>query len=402
MNVVGIALTVLFAAAVMFLPRRVAVLGLVAAVAYITQGQGIVVGGFHFFAHRIILLAGIIRILMRGEWRGLKFNKIDGALVAFAVALTVLPGIRTGNWQEQFGAGYNILFPYFVFRCLVTSLEDIENLLPKIAVLIIPLALCMVYESLTGTNVFNGMGGQGSAWLREGRYRCIGSFRGPHTAGIFGATLMPLFVWLYFRREKRGLAIAGLIAATGITYLANSSGPLMAYLSGMVGLAFWPLRREMRRVRWGILIFLVGLALIMKAPIWYLPSKAADITGGDGFYRSYLMEQCYKHLPDWWLLGTDNTGEWGTTQMEWGAADLCNVFVSCAAVAGLAGLVLFILLLVRCFSLLGFALKKAGEIPPEAVGLLWCIGSVLYAHVCALFSVTYWDQLFVIWWALWP
>ncbi|MGO8697115.1 MAG: hypothetical protein ACLQVY_05290 [Limisphaerales bacterium] len=398
MNLVGVILLVPCIAAVLFLPRRHALLGIFLAICYITQGQQIIVGGFNFFAHRIILLAGLARILMRGELRSLKLNKIDWTLFAFAIVLNGVPALRLGVWQEQVGGIYNILLSYFVFRSLVTSWEDIEELLPKFAVLIVPLAICMLYEFKTGTNVFNAMGGQATEWMREGRFRCIGSFRGPHTVGIFAATLMPLFVWLYFRPQRRRAAVVGFIAATVMTYTSNSSGPLMAYLSGLVGLAFWPLRMNMRRVRWGIVVALVGLALCMKAPIWYILAKVSDVTGGDGWYRSYLMDQCFNHMSDWWLMGTDKTGNWGATQMSWGGADLCNLYVSCAAGAGLAGLILVILLLVHCFSYLGRSLKAASDNQPEALGLFWCCGCVLFAHVCALFSNTYWDQLFVMWW----
>jgi hypothetical protein len=337
--------------------------------------------------------------LKRGELKKLKLNKIDWALLAYAIFTAVVEGIRLGVWQEQVGVAYNVLLSYFVFRCLITSWEDVLELLPKLAILIVPLALCMIYESLTGTNVFSAMmGGQGEAWMRDERYRCIGAFRGPHTAGIFGATLIPLFVCLFLRRDQRRVAVAGLIAATAITYTSNSSGPLMAYLSGLVGLAFWPLRKDMRKVRWGIVVALVGLALVMKAPIWYLLSKVSDVTGGDGWSRSYLMEQCYKHFSDWWFMGTDNTGDWAATQMQWGGADLCNLYVSSAAGAGLGGLILIILLLVRCFSYLGLALESARDSLPQSERLLWCCGCILFAHVCTLFSVTYFDQLFVVWW----
>lgn len=398
MNAIGLTL-ILFSVLVVFsAPRRWAILGLFVSVCYITQGQGIEVGGFHFFAQRIVLLAGLIRILARGELRSLKLNKIDWALLAYAVFSTVVEMIRLGVWQEQVGTLYNILLSYFVFRGLVTSWEDVQELLPKLAILIIPLALFMVYESKSGTNVFNVMGGQGTAWLREGRYRCIGAFRGPHTAGIFGAALIPLFVSLYFRRDQRPVAVAGLIAATAITYTSNSSGPLMAYLFGLVGLAFLPLRKEMRRVRWGLVAALIGYDIMSKAPIWYIFSKISDITGGDGWSRSFLMEQCFNHFSRWWLMGTDNTGDWAATVMPWGGADLCNVFVSCAASAGLGSLILFILLLVRCFQYLGRALHAAREMQPESETLLWALGCVLFAHINALSSVTYFDQLFVVWW----
>jgi hypothetical protein len=256
----------------------------------------------------------------------------------------------------------------------------------------------MINESLTGTNVFNAMGGQGPAWLRDGRYRCIGAFRGPHTAGIFGATLIPVFVCLFFKGNQRGFAVIGLFFATAITYASNSSGPLMAYLLGLVGLAFWPLRHNMQRVRRGLVAALIAYGLLSKAPIWYIFSKISDITGGDGWSRSFLMEQCFNHASRWWLMGTNNTGDWASSEMPGGGADLCNVFVSCAAVAGLGGLILFILLLVWCFQYLGRALHAAREMQPESEGLLWALGSVLFAHINALSSVTYFDQLFVVWW----
>jgi len=400
MNPIGGTLILLCAIMVIFAPRRWAALAVLASVCYITQGQGVIVGGFNFFAQRIILLAGFVRIMARGELRRLELNKIDRALVALAVVSTVVPIIRLGVWQEEVGGAYNILLSYFVFRCLVTSWEDIQDLLPPLAILIIPLALCMVHESRTGTNVFNGMGGQGAEWMRDDRFRCMGSFRSPHSAGIFGATLIPLFAWLFFKRDQRLVAVAGLIAASAITYTSNSSGPSMAFLSALVGLAFWPLRKDMRRVRWGIVALLVCLAIFMKAPIWYLLAKVSDITGGDGWSRSYLMEQCFNHFSDWWLIGTDNTGDWSSAPMAWGGADLCNLYVTCAADSGLAGLVLIILVLVRCFSYLGLALKTADDGLCQSVGLLWCCGCVLFAHVCTLFSNTYWDQLFLPWWAV--
>jgi hypothetical protein len=400
MNPIGAILTLLFSAIVFAAPRRFAVLGVFAAVCYITQGQGVEVGGFHFFAQRIVLLAGFIRIVARGELRSLKFTGIDWILIGYTIYSTVVAGLRVGVWQEQVGGAYNILLSYFVFRCLVTSWEDIQDLLPKLAILIIPLAACMVFESLTGKNIFNAMGGQAEEWVREGRYRCIGSFRGPHTAGTFGATLMPFFVSLFFRGGRRRVAVAGLIAATAITYTSNSSGPLMAYLSCLVGLAFWPMRQDMRRVRWGIVAALVGYDLLSKAPIWYIFSKISDITGGDGWYRSYLMEQCWKHFSDWWLMGTSDTSTWGATLMTWGGADLCNIFVSCAASAGLGSLILFILLLVLCFRSLGVALQVSRETLPRVEGLLWCLGCALFAHIITQFSVTYYDQLWVVWWGL--
>jgi hypothetical protein len=388
-------------AAVVFLaPRRVAALAVFAAVCYLGLNQRITVAGFNFTAARVVLLAGFLRTLARGELRKLKLTNIDRPLLAFAIFSALMEGLRLGVWQERVGIAYNVLLSYFVFRCLITSLEEMWALLPKIALLIIPLAVCMVVESSTGKNLFSVIGAADQQNTREGRLRCVGSFRGPHTAGIFGATLMPMFAALFCAGRQRRVAVAGLVAATAITYTSNSSGPLMAYASGLVGFLFWPLRRDMKRVRWGILATLAGLALVMKAPIWYLIAKISALTGGDGWHRSYLMAQCFKHFFDWWLVGTSDTSDWAVDLMPWGGADITNMYVACAASAGLGSLVLFVLILVRCFGNLGRALKAAREMLPESEGLLWCCGTVLFAHVVTFFSVTYWDQLHVVWWGL--
>jgi hypothetical protein len=401
MNPVGASLTFLFSLIVLMAPRQRAVLGVMAAVCYITQGQVIDVGGFHFTAIRIVLLAGFVRIVAKGELLRTPLNNLDKVLIALTVWEAVASSLRLGVWQEQVGNAYNSLLSYFVFRGLVTDWEDLRELITGLALLIIPLALCMVLESMTGNNVFDFMGGHDEESMREGRYRCTGSFRGPHTSGTFGATLMPLFVGLFFiNPRRRPVAVAGLIAATVMTYTANSSGPLMAYLSGLVGLAFWWLRKDMKRVRQGIVASLVVLGFTMKAPIWYIMSKISSITGGDGWYRSYLMEQCWNHMSSWWLMGTSDTSEWAVTLMSWGGADLCNLYVSCAANAGLAGLVLIIVLLVLCFRYLGLALAVARESLPEAEVIFWCLGTALFAHVVTLFSVTYFDQMHVVWWGL--
>ena len=45
---------------------------------------------------------------------------------------------------------------------------------------------------------------------------------------------------------------------------------------GLIGLSFWPLRKEMRIIRWGFVLTLVALHLYMKAPVWHLISRVAD------------------------------------------------------------------------------------------------------------------------------
>jgi hypothetical protein len=404
MSPLGMALTVVFAAVVLFARCRIAALGVFAAVCYITQSQQVAIAGFNFTAIRIILATGLVRLLVRGELRKRKLNSIDWAVLAYALINVLLPALRTSRSEMfiyQTGIAYDTLLSYFVLRGLVNSWEDTRNLIYNLAFLIMPLVLFMVLESLTGRSVFSVMGDHVSPSLREGRYRCVGSFRGPHTAGTFAAALVPLFVGLFMvNRQRWAAAAAGIVAATVMTYTSNSSGPLMAYVSGLVALVFWQKRKDMRTVRRGLAAILIALAIVMKAPIWYLIAKISSLTGGDGWHRAFLMDQCYQHFFDWWLMGTDDTSKWAVTMMSWGGADITNQYVSCAANAGLASLILFIIILVRCFRNLGLALIVARQTNSGAEPLFWCLGCALFAHVVTIFSVTYWDQMYVAWWGL--
>ena len=96
--------------------------------------------------------------------------------------------------------------------------------------------------------------------------------------GAFGATLVPLLVCLWSDGESRFVACLGMAGATAMTLTSNSSTPVLAYVAGIIGLCFWPFRRQMRIFRWGLALTLIGLDLVMKAPVWALIGRV-DLTG---------------------------------------------------------------------------------------------------------------------------
>ena len=399
---IGVTLTLLFVTSVLFLPRWLAALGVMASVCYITQGQFYTVAGFHMHAVRIVLLAAMIRLMVRREFSGLKLNKIDWAVLAYAVAVNLVPTLRERTSEEmvyRLGCFYDIFLSYWVFRGLLTSWEEVEKFFAGLAFLIVPMALEMILENVTHRSLFESFGGIGELTIREGRPRAQGAFRIGITAGVFGATLIPVFMAL-FRFRGRGLAATvGLIAAIIITYTSNSSGPLMAALCGFVAWMFWPMRAKMKKVRWGIVLFLIFLHLTMKVPVWFIFSKLGALTGGDGWHRSYLIDRFIHFFSDWWLMGTKSTGDWMPTVLKDGNADITDFYVSAGVNGGLLTLILLIVILVRCFRYLGLAMREFREQGSAAEVLFWGLGGALFSHVVTLFSVTYWDQLGVALWA---
>ena len=67
--------------ALLVLPRRWALMPLLMGACYMTLGQGIEVGPFHFTVIRLLLLAGAARVFLRGERLGGGFNRLDGAML---------------------------------------------------------------------------------------------------------------------------------------------------------------------------------------------------------------------------------------------------------------------------------------------------------------------------------
>ena len=399
MNGIGIILFSIAAGLVLFGRPVTAALGVMFAVCYITQGQAIEVAGFNFTAIRIVLLVGIVRAFMKGEMRELPHSPVDKWLIGYTLTTLLIAAVAQGSEVIAFyvGLNYNILLGYFLFRALLKSRSDLLEFLSLLALLIVPMACSMLYESAKGYNIFKNLGGiKDAPIVREGAFRCQGGFRSSITAGIFGATLVPVFAGLYMAKVQRARAVVGIIAGLIITLTSNSSGPLMALVNGVVALGFWHLRANMRMVRWAAVALLLSLSVLMNAPVYYLIARCGDIVGGGGWHRARLIEQFINHTDDWWLAGTTDTGDWMPTALMHGekrSADLTNKFVAVGVEGGLVPLIFYVGAFVVAYKVLGGALRSARLNSPQHEAILWGFGSALFAHIMALTSVQYWDQL---------
>jgi hypothetical protein len=135
----------------------------------------------------------------------------------------------------------------------------------------------------------------------------------------------------------------------------------------------------------------------MKAPVWFLIDRVGELVGGGGYHRAFLIEQFVNRFSSWWLMGTSHTSDWFPYTLADGTADITNRFVADGVDAGVVGLVVSIALIVSCFRRIGVALKSVRGIDSATERFLWGIGSTLVANVGILFSVTYFDQMYVVW-----
>jgi hypothetical protein len=395
-----VAVALLFAIGlILYLPRKHVIVPLLLAIFLIPKGQVLVIGGAHLTAAKILFLTGLLRwaISRRPVTLGGGWNSIDRV---FALWAFCYPLVFTLQWMESqaliksIGDSIDSFCGYFVLRFLVQDAEDARRVIRVFIVISAVIATCMLNEHFTQLNVFGLLGGvRRLSEMRDGSIRASGVFQHSILAGSFGATLLPLFLSLW-REHKSKIAVSvGIISSTAIVATSNGSTPILAYVAGIFALCLWPFRNQMRFLRWGLALALVGLHLVMHGPVWSLIEKI-DVTGSSSSYHRYmLLDNCIRHFGDWWLLGVKNYASWG--DFMW---DLSNQYVAYALTGGLVTVALFVATISRSFGRLGTARKQKENC--RDAWFLWCLGAALFGHVVAYFGIGYFDQTQVAWFAL--
>jgi hypothetical protein len=297
----------------------------------------------------------------------------------------------------QVGEIYTAFGAYFLLRCLIRDREDVVRVIRAFALIVVMLSAVMIFEHLKGSNPYALLGGARAGYFatnmaREGRIRATASFGTPILAGTFGAVLLPLFVGLWLTDKKqRQIAIVGMIGATVMTAASSSSTPAIAYLLSLMGLCMWPIRSMMRAIRWGIVLTLVALQMVMKAPVYHLITRI-DISGSS-YHRYALIDQCVHHFSQWWLIGTKSNADWG-----WDMWDTADQYVQTAQNSGLLALIFLIAIIVFSFKYLGKA-RQATTDKKQAL-FFWALGSALFAQMMSFLGISLWDQSILGWYAL--
>jgi hypothetical protein len=389
--------------AMLALPRKHLVVPLLLFTFLIPGGQGVFIAGLHIYVLRIVLLCAWMRVAyvkLSSETNVVSggFNSIDKVFALWAICHSiafVLLYREMGAVVNQASFLYDVFAAYFLLRFLVQDEEDIRRVIKVFAVIAAIVAISMINEKFRDQNWFGYLGGVPIVpGLREGAIRAQGPFAISILAGAFGATLLPLFFWLWKDGKSRLLALAGMAAATIITVTSASSTPLLAYVAGIFAICLWPVRRNMRVIRWGLVIALVTLHLIMKGPVWFLINHIDLVAGNSGYHRALLIDQFFKHFSDWWLVGTASSPDWGPDM--W---DTANAYVQEGIVGGLLAFIFFISVISRSFAALGKA-RKAVEGDPRSEWSIWLLSAALFAHVVAYFGISYFDHTEIAWFAL--
>ncbi|MDH5811886.1 MAG: hypothetical protein QXP73_06300 [Candidatus Methanomethylicaceae archaeon] len=400
------------------LPRRLALIPVLSTAILMTIGQQVVIGGANFTFLRIVILFGWIRVFAKAELGEFQKNSIDKAFiwwVILAVIIGLIPKERhpdavmpdpglAGAIMNKAGFAFDALGGYFLARCMVRTKEDVVLNICALVVFSVALAIFMTVEKSSGRNLFSTFGAVSEfTVIREGRLRCQGPFTHPIHAGNFGATLLPLCIglWVCGRRKT---ALVGAVAATIVTASSASSGPLMVWMCGIVGLSLWPFRDNMKWVRRSTVLLLIALEMVMKSHVWWIIARVGDLVGGGSYWRAKLIDQFVSHFSEWWLKGTNYTAHWSPTGVGLplypDMMDLTNQFVAEGVNGGLIRLTLFIVIIVRCFKQVGLVVRDVSTYDLASRFLFWAIGSSLFAYLVAFMSVSISSQTALLYYSL--
>lgn len=384
------------------LPRKYVIVPLLFGILLIPSGQNLYIDGVHVYVYRILILIGWARLLASkpssGKFLAGGFRTLDKVFLIWAlyrVLSVTLTFLQTGAVINQVAFIWDALGGYFLFRSLIRDETDIQRMVKAFAVVAVIASAGMIVEKTTQHNIFGLLGGlQQVPDIRNGRIRAQAVFEHSIIAGCFGATTFPLFFWLWKSSRARFLAIVGLVSSAIMVFTSTSSTPVGALLGSICAICLWPIRKNMRVIRWGIVLCLLGLEAVMKAPVWYLLSRVDFVGGSTGWDRAFLIDTFTKHIGDWWLIGTHDNVNWG-----WQMWDQVNQFVCEGETGGLVCLICFIAMFTIGFKRIGNA-RRAVEGNRKKEWFFWLLGTTLFTQMLVYLAIDYFDQSKFVWYAL--
>lgn len=368
-----------------------------------TIGQSVMVSGLNFHFFRIMLAAGLLRSIVRGERIDGKFNKIDKSVIALGIWMmtaSLFHEAEEGSGPTYTsGVVYNIWLSYYLFRIWAKTTEDVQRIVKILAVICTPIALEMIIEIITKRNMFSVFGYVSEAvMIRNGSPRASAAFPHPILAGTVGALIL---IFLFsIRKSSRSVFALGLISAIAIIITSASTGPIMTAAAGLFALALWKYRYYTRHLRYGFVALYIFLEIVMSRPAYFTISLI-DLTGGStGYHRAELIRSTIAHIGEWWRYGTDYTRHWMASGVSYSPnhTDITNYYISFAVNSGLLGILLFIFIIILCFKSIGNSINAISDTDPDSAYVFWIIGSIMFAHAVTSLSIAYFGQCSVLYW----
>lgn len=400
MNPIYLTLATLLVVAQLVLPRRYGFAPLIFAAFHV--GNVEFIGDFTI--HRMLVLVGLFRAVGGGFVQWPVKNSLDIMFPIFAIiALLTASAHSTAGYNfyvANLGLILNVCGTYIYGRSYFNHDQWPQIFASVVVIAIIPLALLMFAEKINRKNYHSLLGTtESGVQIREGEVRSRGAFGHAILGGTSGAVSFAICAVLWW--DKRKKAIIGMVSCFIIVMSSGSSGPIASILVAIAGLWFWRKRIYIKRVIWLALFSIIPLELYMNKPFYYIIARV-DFAGGTGWHRCRLIESSIEHFNEWWLAGTDYTRHWMPTGVSWNPnhTDLTNYYLHIGVTGGFFLMLTLIGMILSGFRIILQRQSLFNNEYSKQEFIFWCLGATLLAHTVTFISVSYFDQMYVLFYLL--
>jgi len=357
---------------------------------FIPGAQRIVLFSLDFSFIRILVLVYLLKIVISGSSQGSKLVSTDKLIFLWALMSIIIYTIQFGEMSAlitRLGYMVEVVGTYLVGRLYIRNYNDVKSIVNVIGILSIPTLIIFLIERSSGTNLFSVFGGVPEhTFIRDGKLRCQGPFPHPIIAGVFWASWLPLIYYFHKIGEfKKTSSYMFFISVIIIILNTASSTPLSSLIVTLIGLWLYKFYHLLRPIQIGVILLLIFLHLVMKAPVWHLLARI-DLAGGStGYHRFLLIDSAIKYFDEWWLVGTITTEHWARGMM-----DITNQYILEGVRGGFLSMMLFILILRSVFSKIGKKIKKSADFVERY--FYWTLGVVFFVHAINFIVLSYFGQ----------
>ena len=401
MNPVLLIFAATLAIAQLALPKRYAFLPVLIA----TYNTGIVPILGEFTVVRILILIGLAQAFASGNITFSLKNPLDKTIFLF-VLFAIITLFLADSWEQKyfrrFGLILDVLGTYLYGKAFCTGDDIIKRFAICSLIALAPFTILMLIEQTTGRNYYFPHFGAISeyATFRDG-FRAKGVFGHSILAGTTGAVALALYI--QFLAHNKRLALLGLAASSTIIYASFSSGPIAAGFISIGFVALWRWKHHVPKAKWAIPLSVILLSIVMERPFYYIIQKF-DLTGSStGWHRARLIEQSIRYFDEWWLAGTDYTRHWMATGVSWSPdhVDMTNYFIHLGVDGGISlTLILFAIYWQGGKILLKLSFRYDAEGNRNKAFSHWCLFACLMAHASSCISISYFDQMYALFYIL--
>ena len=314
---------------------------------------------FHF--QRAITVIILIRIVLMGEFQGIRLRNIDYALFGSAGLVILCSAVRDGGafLVGELGRSLDGVGIYLIARAYVRHMKDLRYVLIGAAIAAVPVMIGFVIEKSTSRNLFSIFGGVPEITvIRDDRLRAQGAFTHPIIAGVFWAAFTPLFIAVILSKAKALWSFfvgwIGTISAVLAAFMTASSTPIGGILIGLICWVLFPLRGYLRVIRWTLLFAILFLHAISQNGVHaILFTKISFVGASTGYHRYLLIDGLMQGFSKWALIGNR------TTQFNYAFRDITNDYILTALNGGLLALALKIAVIAFAFASIGRMMRAA-------------------------------------------